>query len=99
MTMHGSGHSHTGCVAAIISDQACPVSGSLIEFLAYHLEAWRGLTLALVFVAGLGLLAVQRGVQLVLAVQSQGPWPQRALAFPYQQQFIRWLALHENSPN
>lgn len=98
-TMHGSSHSHIGCVAAIISDQACPASGALIEFLAYHLEAWQGLTLALVLITGVRLMAGTRRVQLALASSGRRRWLHSALVFPRQYEFIRWQALHENSPN
>ncbi|MBI4022202.1 MAG: hypothetical protein HY372_02500 [Candidatus Andersenbacteria bacterium] len=95
---YGSGHSHAGCIAAIITDQTCPENDALFGYLAFHLEAWRGITLALVLIASFGLLTGRRQTLHILAING---WrkPVAAAVFTWQRELIRWLALHENSPN
>lgn len=97
------GHGHASCIAVRANGTACPESGGIFAFSAFHLSAFKKFSTA-VFAAIVLLFAFV--MFRVLAVSSVFPAPifnLSALAFERLPagrtiQLTHWLSLHENSP-
>jgi len=101
-----------GCIATVANSAACPPESNPLAFFSFHLDAFKKFSTATLASFAIGFLAIFFGLahvlrkffgselndakqQLVssgLRFSEQGPYPLGA-------QFIRWLALHENSPS
>ena len=113
---HGGNHGmiNNGCIAATVKGVGCPNGTGALDFLSFHLDAFRSFSSAvfghnivslLLFLTALALLAFfdTAGSSsfriLELSALSRS---RRFLEFfsPPQiaQNLTRWLALHENSP-
>ena len=110
---HANEHGYDGgCVAATIQGADCPKKMSLVDFFAFHLDAFRGFSLATagesLLISLLTLVLFAAGVGLGILLNSLAPPPLNLAyaryehwLFPnslHKHKFTRWLALHENSP-
>lgn len=110
---HGSGHSHSGCIAATAQGTDCPKEENTIPFLTFHLDAFRSfstatfgdnlasaflLLIALVLIAALGVIAGISPARPALAMNYRRRQFLESHSFPFQRELTHWLALHENSP-
>ncbi len=111
--MHTGMQNHNGgCIAATAQGADCPKQGNPLEYLTFHLDAFRDFSTVifeenlLAYLLVLALLAA--GVGLALLLGNLAP-PQSDLAYfrygqgenfnsPPKLRLLRWLALHENSP-
>lgn len=111
--MHAGMQNHDGgCGAAIAQGTDCPKQSASLEYLTFHLDAFRGFSTVvfgenimaslLTFV----LLVIGAGTASLLGNLTP---PQLDLAYSHykqhknfssssQRQLLRWFALHENSP-
>jgi hypothetical protein len=110
---HGEAHDmdSNNCIAATARGLDCPKEADPIDFASFHIDAYRGFSLATFgesILSGL-LLAFAPLLFIGLALFSHHLFKPPQLAFyryrfsdsfspPQKQQLIRWLALHENSP-
>lgn len=101
---HSGGHDVGNCIAAAVQGSgACPGAGNLIAFLEFHLGAFKGLSIAAVAALGSFLLMFMlewTTVSVSPPAHSRfgvGVHPNRARVIS-KIDFVRWLALHENSP-
>ncbi len=111
--MHAGMQNHEGgCITAVTQGADCPKQGNALEYLTFHLNAFRDFS-AVIFEENLlafllALIMLTVGVGLSLFFGNLAP-PQLGLArLRYRQrenfnssperQLLRWLALHENSP-
>ncbi len=102
-----------GCIAATVQGADCPTQSDSFEYLTFHLDAFREFSTAtfgeniLASLLALALLVVGAGLALFLGNRAS---PQLDFAYslyrqrensdsPSEQQLLRWLALHENSPS
>ncbi len=107
---HGMEQGHTGCIAATAQGTDCPKAGSILSFIAFHLETFRSfstatfgqnilslfpLIVSLILLIATGRLYAGLGSSGPLLRLKQSPEPYMS---PFQQQSIRWLALHKHSP-
>ena len=110
---HGQAHDMepNNCISATAKGMDCPKEADPINFATFHLDAYRGFSLATFgeSVMSALLLAFASLLFISLAFFSISLFRQPQLAFyryrfrdafspPQKQQLIRWLALHENSP-
>src|SRR3989338_4287108 len=110
---HGQAHDMelNNCIAATAKGMDCPKEADPINFATFHLDAYRGFSLATFgeSVMSALLLAFASLLFIGLAFLSISLFRQPQLAFyryrfrnafspPQKQELIRWLALHENSP-
>lgn len=111
--MHAGMQNHNGgCIAATSQRTNCPKQSDPLEYLTFHLNAFRGFSMAtfgeniLVSLFAITLLVVGAGLALFLGNPAS---PQLDFAYfryrqrenlisPPEQRLLRWLALHENSP-
>ena len=106
-----NGHDHDGCMAATAQGVDCPKEANLIDFVAFHFDAFRGFSLATFSESIMStlLLAFASLLLFSLAFFSPHLFKPPQLAFnkyrfrdsfspPQKQELIHWLALHENSP-
>ena len=110
---HGQAHDMepNNCIAATAKGMDCPKEAGPIDFAAFHIDAFRGFSLATFgeSVMSALLLAFASLLFIGLAFFSSHlfklPQPafyrhrfRDAFSPPQKQELIRWLALHENSP-
>lgn len=109
--VHGGTQVHDGgCIAAMVQGMDCPKQGSLSDFFAFHLNAFKNFS-AVVFggipisLLAVYALAVWCMVRLLWRDALQKPDVAHAAktrlyahGFLFQQGLIRWLAFHEHSP-
>ncbi|MBI4087924.1 hypothetical protein HY418_00900 [Candidatus Kaiserbacteria bacterium] len=110
--MRGHDMAPGNCIAAAARGMDCPKEAGTIDSAAFHLDAFRGFSLATFgenllasLLSVLALLVI--GVGLGALLGNFAP-PRLNLAYsrygpgqfspPPKQQLLRWLALHENSP-
>lgn len=112
MNMQGHDMPKSNCVGVMAKGVDCPTQADPIDFAAFHLDAFRGFSIAtfgeniLASLPVLVLLAV--GVGLGALLTNYLAPPQINFAYsrygPEQSssslkgQLLRWLSLHENSP-
>ena len=109
-SMHMDMQNHDGgCIAATAQGTDCPRQLNPLEYLAFHLDAFRNfstatfssvtalLSILSLFVIGIAVTASLENLALPKLKYS---WLERSASFspPYQHKLLRWLALHENSP-
>lgn len=109
-SMHAGMQDHGGgCIAAIIQGTGCPNQGSLADYLAFHLNAFKNFSTAPFMNSASSLLIL---FLLVIGIASgalRGNLAppkftyyqiRRSDSFspPSQRGLLCWLALHENSP-
>ncbi|MBI2452762.1 MAG: hypothetical protein HYV55_00845 [Parcubacteria group bacterium] len=109
---HGAEYGHNGCIAKTASGQPCPKNDGSLQFLTFHLDAFKSFSTAVfgqnilslfLFVASLLLLAGMAMGKLFAELISLDLHSRlRQFLQPsfirLQPQIIHWLALHENSP-
>lgn len=105
---HASEHGHVGCLAAATPAPACPTSDVVAMFLL-HAGILKGLLLAIVNgYAALALVSLLFIIVFVLMREQAGYSPIHRSPAPLfffekfshsSAPFMRWLALHENSPS
>lgn len=105
---HASKHGHVGCLAAAAPVEACPATDVVAMFL-FHAEILKSLLLAVV--SGYAAFALLPLLFVILSVRVRErteSLPTRRHNVPLfffgelsfsQAPFMRWLALHENSPS
>lgn len=111
MNMQGHNMPPSNCIGATAKGVDCPKQADPIDFAAFHIDAFRGFSLATFGenLIGMLLLAFAALIFIGLAFFSQHLFKIPKLVFyrqrfrdsfspPQQQQLIRWLALHEKSP-
>ncbi len=111
--MHSGMQNHdSGCIAATAQGTGCPKQSDSLEYLTFHLDAFREFSTAtsgeniLASLLALTLLAAGAGLALFLGnlALSQLDFAYfrykqcENFSSPPEQQLLRWLALHENSP-
>ncbi|OHB22846.1 MAG: hypothetical protein A2939_03500 [Parcubacteria group bacterium RIFCSPLOWO2_01_FULL_48_18] len=111
---HGSGHSHNGCIAAIVQGVDCPKEDNALSSIAFHINAFRGFSTAtfndnlasalLLFIAlaltiVIGVIASVHPAQPICAANCHRGRFLKLYSFPLQQELVHWLTLHENSPS
>ncbi len=110
--IHTMNHSDGGCPIAITRGVVCPETGNIIKSLNFHLDALRDFSLAtlggqvsafFLFFALLALwafLGTPFGKYLVSPSFSFSGcrYGVEQFSLPSKKKFLRWLALHENSP-
>ena len=110
---HDNGHDHGGsCIAATVQGTDCPIQNTSLDYLTFHLNAFKSFStaafgenllaslLALVFlVAGTGLGMLSRDLAPPRLSPAYSPYRQwELLNSSPKYKLTRWLALHENSP-
>lgn len=111
MNMQGHDMPPSNCIGAAAKGVDCPKQADPIDFAAFHIDALRGFSLA---TFGENLLASLLVLALLTVGVGSGSFfgrlvpPPLNLAYrryrpeefspPPKKQFLRWLALHENSP-
>lgn len=109
---HGSGAGHSGCIAASAKGMDCPEETTALIFLNFHFDALKSILTATFAKNLLGILAAfLMSVFTFLIFGAGNFWHIPALisiyssrhlsewhASSHHRKFIRWLALHENSP-
>ncbi|MBI2004918.1 hypothetical protein HYS79_02015 [Patescibacteria group bacterium] len=110
---HGQAHAmdQNNCIAATAKGMDCPKEAGAVDFTAFHIDAYKGLSLATFGenVMKAFLLVSASLLFIGLAFFSPHLFKPPQLAFyryqfrdsfspPQKQQLTRWLALHENSP-
>lgn len=110
---HESSHGYSGCIAATLQGSGCPDQANALEFLSFHLAAFRSFSIAtlsenilgaflllaaLALFIGLGAAAAIGVVQSPLAAYSQYRHFRGSFPWPSQRELTRWLALREHSP-
>ena len=108
---HVSDH-ESGCIAAQAQGMDCPKKMDLINFAAFHLESFKTFFLASskeILSALLLLLLFIAGAVIGRTLASLAPPHLRLTSFRFRYrtffvpsrelEFVRWLALHENSPS
>ncbi len=104
---HASEYGHVGCLAAAAPAPACPV-GDVVTIFLFHVEILKGLSLAIASgYMALTILSLLFIIAFVLARERARPLLARQCAVPLfldkiflsAAPFMRWLALHENSPS
>lgn len=111
--MHAGMQNHDGgCITSSVQGTDCPKQGDPISYLTFHIDAFREFSNAvfdenlLASLLALALLVVGVGLAFLsgnLAPPKLNPGyifyrKRESFRSPPQQQFLRWLALHENSP-
>ena len=104
---------HDGCIAAVANNVGCAASVSGLQFVAFHLNAFKSFTLglvnniliatfflfALVF-AGIFVLFKNRYLELIQKNHFKIFRYSLELSIVFlEYKLIRWLAIHENSPS
>jgi len=105
------GMNQGNCIAATAKGMDCPKEADSIDFAAFHIDAYKGFSLAIFGKSAMSmlLLAFSSWLFVGLALFSPHLFNPPQLAFyryrfrdsffpPQKQQITRWLALHENSP-
>ena len=100
-----------GCIAATVQGTDCPKLNSLLEYLAFHLDAYKSFSLATLGESAMSVLLLVFASLLFTGLAFFYPHlfnPPQPVFFryrfrysflsPQRQQLTRWLALHENSP-
>lgn len=110
---HGTIHSLNGCIAASVQSMNCSIYEKAFSFLTFHFEFFKGfstavfgknfnaaLLIAAAFLSAVGLL-VSSSLKKALADAPffTGANSSNSIALPIKRQFVRWLAIHENSPS
>lgn len=109
---HGQAHNMdlNNCIAATAKGIDCPKTVKPIDFIYFHINAYKGFSLAAFGESVMSRLLLEFTSLLFmgLAFFSLYLFKSSQLAFyryrfrdifsPPQQELIRWLALHENSP-
>lgn len=102
----------SNCIASTAKGVDCPNQAESFDFTSFHIDGFRGFSLAtfdenvlvsfltlVLLVIGIGLGALLGNyfapLRFSLVYSRYGPWQ---FSSPPKQQFLRWLALHENSP-
>lgn len=111
--MDGGEHGHDGCIAATAQGGNCPGWQSGIALLIFHLDVFRGFSTAVfsdyfasayvslfVLLSGavFGFFATARQMAPELTTNYRHFGFVELSSFRTRQEFIYWLALHENSP-
>lgn len=108
--MQGHNMPASNCVGAAVNGADCPQQADPIDYLTFHLDAFKFFSSAISGESVMGMLLLFAALLLVgLAFFSPYLFRPLQLAFykyrfrdsfspPQQQQLIRWLALHEKSP-
>ncbi|MBI2121632.1 MAG: hypothetical protein HYT98_00775 [Candidatus Sungbacteria bacterium] len=110
---HGSDNSHKGCIASAAKGIDCPEDTVSLVFLNFHFDALKSILTATFAKNLLGILAAFLMSVLTFWIFGAGNfWHSPALIGIYSnrhlsewpvssrhRKFIRWLALHENSPS
>ena len=112
-SMHLSAQSHdNGCIVSSIQRIGCPKQSDLVSYLTFHTDVFKGFSTAvfgknfLTSLLALVLLVVGVGSAFLfsdLSSRKLSPVYTRhrkceSFKSPPEQQLLRWLALHENSP-
>lgn len=109
---HGFGAGHSGCIASVTKGIDCPEETTALVFLNFHFDAFKSILTATSVKNLIGILtAFLMSVFTFLIFGAGNFWHIPVLisiysnrhlsewhAFPHHRKFIRWLALHENSP-
>jgi hypothetical protein len=110
---HGQAHGMdpNNCIVARAKGMDCPKEADSIEFAAFHIDAYKGFSLATFSESAMSILLLAFASLLFvgLALFSPRLFNPPQLAFyryrfrdsfspPQKQKLTRWLALHENSP-
>lgn len=106
---HESSHGYSGCIAATLQGSGCPDQANALEFLSFHLAAFRsfsaavfGQSILLLFLSAVSLLSLivigKTYAGLGFGPVSQFRWCPEQSASSLEPHIISWLALHENSP-
>ncbi len=112
MNMQGHDTAPSTCLAATAKGVDCPKEAGPIDFAGFHIDAFRGFSLATfgenILASFLILVLLAVGVGLSRLLGNYLSPPQLNLAYsrygpeqvslPLKQQLLRWLSLHENSP-
>lgn len=111
--MNDGGYGHDGCIAATAQGGNCPGWQSGIALLIFHLDAFRGFSTAVfsdyfasayvslfawLSIAVFGFFATARQMAPELTTNYRHSGFVELSSFQTRQEFINWLALHENSP-
>jgi hypothetical protein len=109
--MHTGMQNHEGgCIAALARGTDCPKQGNLVDYLAFHLDAFKNFSTATFNDIASSLLILSLFVALVTlwALRRRNLAPPKLAYFrlkqfnsfhpPSQDELIGWLSLHENSP-
>lgn len=107
---HGAGYGHNGCIAATVNGQPCPEDNNPLQFLAFHLDAFRSfatatfgdhfasalfLLIALVLTVAVGIIGVIHPAPPTSATNYRCRQFLESYSFPFQREFTHWLTLHE----
>lgn len=105
---HANAHGHVGCLAAAAPIETCPATGIVAMFL-FHAEILKSLLLAVASgYAAFAFFSLLIVFSFALARERAGPLFARRHNTPlffFEKlslsiaPFMRWLALHENSPS
>ncbi len=112
-SMNGCNGHDIGCLAAAIERAACPATNNPFTVLIFHLSAFKNFTAAvfgenilsfslilavLIYMAGLAAILRPRfAPHLAFSSPQYGQFKESDIS-PPKTRFMRWLALHENSP-
>lgn len=111
---HGAAHGHEGCIAAAAQGTDCPREENAFSFLNFHSAAFQSFSTAifgesiasalisfavLALAAALGVFAKVSTEMPAFAAHSYRAQFLESCSLSFQQKFVHWLALHENSPS
>lgn len=113
-SVHAGMQDHAGrCIAAITQGSECPKDSSVLGYLTFHMETVRGFMSAIfssdVPYSSLGL-SVFAFLLLLFSFKKSSQTSDRFVAYRVRavgdhslffskEKFVKWLVLHENSPN
>lgn len=102
-------HGHAACVASVAQNFNCPAETNQIGFVSFHLDALKSFSKAVFGEHFLFLIAAFLIIALGFIFKFRFPpelfiKPQRVIFaeqpnFQIKREFLRWLSLHEMSPN
>lgn len=112
MNMQGHDMPQSNCVGATATGVDCPKQANLIDFANFHINAFRGFSVAIfgqnilasilvlvTWIAGIGLGALLASyLSLSQPHLAYSRYRLKQLSLSPQDQLLRWLSLHENSP-
>ncbi len=95
---HGEGHS--GCIAATANGVDCARETGRAGLFSFHSDAFRSFSLAVLFGLALFISLIFFSFNFKIQLPALYKWRNhQILSLPQKSRLIRWLALHENSPN
>lgn len=110
---HSFEYGHNGCIAATIKGTDCPQEENTVPVSIFHLDAFQKfltvtlndhfanalfLFIALISIAGVGIIGAVCPAPPERAIDSRYGRFLESYSFPFQRKLIYWLAFHENSP-